>query len=40
MMVPEGINEVTIEAANIPAGMYFVKVTSERASTVKKVIKY
>lgn len=40
MMVPEGINEVTIEAANLPAGMYFVKVTSERASTVKKVIKY
>ncbi|MFZ2341339.1 MAG: alpha-amylase family glycosyl hydrolase [Bacteroidales bacterium] len=40
MVVPEGINELTLEGGSLPGGMYFVRVTSGRVSAVKKVIRY
>ncbi len=38
-VVPEGINELTLEGGSLPGGMYFVRVTSGRVSAVKKVIR-
>lgn len=38
--VPEGINELTLEGGSLPGGMYFVRVTSGRVSSVKKAIRY
>ena len=37
---PAGIGEVTLEGDSLAAGVYYVRVTSGRMSSVKKVVKY
>ncbi len=38
--VPAGINELPIEGAGLAPGVYFLKVTSGRVSSVRKVVRY
>jgi len=38
--VPAGIEEVTLEGDSLAAGVYYVKVTSGRLSSVRKVVRY
>lgn len=40
MVVPEGTIELTLEGGNLPGGIYFIRVTSGRASAVRKLIRY
>ncbi len=40
MVVPGGTDEFTLEGGRLPGGMYLVRVTSGRVSSVKKVIRY
>jgi hypothetical protein len=37
---PAGIGEVTLEGDNLAAGVYYVKVSSGRMSSVRKVVRY
>ncbi|MDZ7633862.1 MAG: T9SS type A sorting domain-containing protein [Bacteroidales bacterium] len=38
--VPAGIGEVTLDGDSLVAGVYYVKVTSGRVSSVKRVVRY
>ncbi|MRR19585.1 T9SS type A sorting domain-containing protein, partial [bacterium] len=38
--VPAGIGEVTLEGESLAAGVYYVKVSSGRVSSVRKVVRY
>jgi len=40
IVVPAGIDEVTIDGAGLAAGVYYLKVSAGRASSVKRLVRY
>ena len=40
IVIPAGISEVEIEGGDLPKGVYYVRVTSGRESSARKVVRY
>jgi glycosidase len=40
IVIPAGISEVEIDGGDLPKGVYYVRVTSGRASSARKVVRY
>ena len=40
MVIPAGISEVEIVGEDLPKGVYYVRVTSGRESSARKVVRY
>ena len=36
----EGANEATIDLTELPAGIYFLKIDTEKQSTTQKIVKH